>query len=65
MNIFILTDVNKGNILNVIRNNVKRNHSIAKYPIKTLELDFMSGKLPQEIEENLPSISIIIAADSE
>lgn len=62
---FFFKDIDKGDILNVIRGNVNRNRSIMKHPIKTLELDFMSLKLPQDVEENLSKISLIIAADSE
>ncbi|CAG9839358.1 unnamed protein product [Diabrotica balteata] len=60
----ICTDINRGNILGLIESNVSRNKNLSRHPVRVLELDFLSPDIPQEILEQLPNISVIIAADT-
>lgn len=60
----ICTDIDKGDILGVIKSNVKRNKHIVRNPVKVLELDFMSNEIHRDILEQLPNIPVIIAADT-
>ncbi|XP_050515230.1 methyltransferase-like protein 22 isoform X4 [Diabrotica virgifera virgifera] len=60
----ICTDVNRGNILGLIESNVTRNKNLSRHAVRVLELDFLSPDIPGEILEQLPNISVIIAADT-
>ncbi|VEN62245.1 unnamed protein product [Callosobruchus maculatus] len=57
------TDIDKGDILPLIKHNVEKNKHIVQHPIEVLELNFNSETLPPIIVEALPNIPIIIAAD--
>lgn len=58
-------DVNKGNLLGLIRSNIERNKRVVKHPVNVLELDFKKEAIPKDVLQNLAKIRIIIAADSE
>ncbi|KAJ8971082.1 hypothetical protein NQ314_000894 [Rhamnusium bicolor] len=58
------TDVNKGNLLDLIKSNLERNKHIVKHPVNILELDFTTQTLPTDILSSLSKIRIIIAADT-
>ncbi|XP_018571516.1 methyltransferase-like protein 22 [Anoplophora glabripennis] len=58
------TDVNKGNLLSIIRSNIERNKHIVKHAVNVLELNFTEEALPKDILRNLAKIRIIIAADT-
>ncbi|KAJ8964669.1 hypothetical protein NQ317_009317 [Molorchus minor] len=58
------TDVNKGDLLKLIENNIKRNKHIGKYPLKVVELDFTAEELPKEVAAVLSKVEIILAADT-
>lgn len=60
---YLLLDVNKGGLLNLIKSNIQRNKDLIKHPVKVVELDFMEENISTEIMEALPKIKIIIAAD--
>lgn len=57
------TDLNKGEILALIKSNISRNNELIKYPIKVTEIDFTNEQFNSEIINILPSINIVIAAD--
>ncbi|XP_030760748.1 methyltransferase-like protein 22 isoform X2 [Sitophilus oryzae] len=59
----ICTDVNRGQIFDIIKANVVRNRHITKYPVEIEELDFKVDNLSERIIGLLPKVSIIIAAD--
>lgn len=59
----IITDINKGGLLKLIKGNILRNKHLTNYPITVLELDFMSQVLPREIVHKIEKIPIVIAAD--
>ncbi|CAH1169992.1 unnamed protein product [Phaedon cochleariae] len=60
----ICTDVDRGDILGLIRSNVKRNSNLCRHPVEVVELDFMTTDLPPEVERHLSEISVVIAADT-
>lgn len=60
----VATDVNIGNLLELIKHNIKRNKDIVKNKIKVLELDFYAQEFNKEIESELPRVQVVIAADS-
>nr|CAH7724753.1 unnamed protein product [Callosobruchus chinensis] len=57
------TDIDKGDILSLVKHNVEQNNHIVQHTIEVLELNFNSESLPPIIVEALPNIPIIIAAD--
>ncbi|KAF2879914.1 hypothetical protein ILUMI_26243 [Ignelater luminosus] len=59
----ICTDVDKGEILNLIKTNITRNKNITKYPVKVTEIDFTKDSLNPEVETILRQIQIVLAAD--
>lgn len=61
--LFNSADVNKGNLLNLIKSNIVLNRHLTRYPVDVMELDFMQPNLKSEVLERLPNIKTIIAAD--
>ncbi|KAL1517244.1 hypothetical protein ABEB36_001033 [Hypothenemus hampei] len=59
----ICTDLNKGEIFNVIKANINRNKHYVKYPIEVMELDFMDKEIREDVKKFLPKVTTVIAAD--
>ncbi|XP_060535074.1 methyltransferase-like protein 22 [Cylas formicarius] len=59
----ICTDVNRGEIFDVIRANCARNNHLTARPVEVIELDFQEAILPSKITSLLPKVSTIVAAD--
>lgn len=58
-----LPDISLGGLLELIEHNINKNKSITRHATKVLELDFMKSEFSPEIEEILPEVNIILAAD--
>lgn len=61
----MISDVDRGDLLNLIRHNVDLNKSVAKHPVEVMELDFQQPTLKREVLEKLLNIRVVIAADGE
>ncbi|CAH1988895.1 unnamed protein product [Acanthoscelides obtectus] len=57
------TDIDKGDIMPLIKHNVQKNTRLVQNPVEVIELNFNSETLPSTIAEALPNIPVIIAAD--
>lgn len=55
--------MDKGNILDLIRHNVRKNEDITKYPVEVKELDFKSAVINSGVVSILPKVQVILAAD--
>lgn len=60
---YCVSDVDRGDLLNLIRHNVGLNKEVVKFPIEVMELDFQQPSLKPEIIEKLPEVKTVIAAD--
>lgn len=59
----ICTDVDVGEILQVIRRNVERNRKLIRNDITVMELDFNAVEFSSEVTEAIEASDVIIAAD--
>uniref|UniRef100_A0AAR5PZF8 Methyltransferase-like protein 22 n=1 Tax=Dendroctonus ponderosae TaxID=77166 RepID=A0AAR5PZF8_DENPD len=59
----ICTDVDRGQIFQIINANVNRNRHLAKHPVEVLQLDFTADGLPEKVLAALPQVKTVIAAD--
>lgn len=60
---FHIVDVDKGNILDLIRHNVRKNEDITNYAVEVKELDFKSAVINSGVLSLLPKVHVILAAD--
>lgn len=58
----VCTDIEKGGILPLIKTNIEKNKSYVKHPVIVKALDF-TQPFSKEIEEVLPHVKVILAAD--
>ncbi|KAG0719970.1 Methyltransferase-like protein 22 [Chionoecetes opilio] len=58
-----VTDVDKGEILDLIRRNVKRNEDLLKAQISVKEIDFYNHGTIDDLQTDNKDVSIILAAD--
>lgn len=56
------SDIEKGGILPLIKTNIEKNKSYVKHPVIVKALDF-TQPFSKEIEEVLPHVKVILAAD--
>lgn len=61
--LWLFSDVDRGDLLNLIRHNINLNKEMVKFPIEVKELDFQQPSLKVEMIEKLPDVKIVIAAD--
>lgn len=59
----ICTDVEKGDLFQLLNGNIKRNQLLVRNPIHILNLDFFTQIIPSFVVENLDKISVILAAE--
>lgn len=59
----ICTDINAGDILNLIKRNFLRNHSYVRSGYRIEEVNFLNLGWTKKLEERLQSANIILAAD--
>lgn len=59
----MISDVDRGDLLNLIRHNIALNSDVVKFPVQVMELDFQQPCLRAEIAQKLPEVQIVIAAD--
>lgn len=55
--------MDRGDLLNLIRHNIDLNKDLVKFPIEVMELDFQQPSLKIEMQQKLPDVKIVIAAD--
>lgn len=55
--------MDKGNILDLIRHNVRKNEDITNYPVEVKELDFKSVVIHSGVLSVLSKVQVILAAD--
>lgn len=58
-----LTDVDKGEILELIHRNIKRNEDLLKAQICVKEIDFYNHATIDDLQADKKDVSIILAAD--
>ncbi|XP_076036790.1 methyltransferase-like protein 22 isoform X4 [Oratosquilla oratoria] len=59
----IITDVDRGDILDLVRRNVKRNGEVLKANMLIREIDFFNHGTLDDIRKELSNVSVILAAD--
>lgn len=60
---FIFSDINCGDILKLIQSNLERNKSIINAEISVYGLDFFDRNWPNDLEDKIKNVGIILAAD--
>lgn len=63
----MLSDINLGGILDLIKSNVALNKSYQRCPgnVDVLELDFLSRSFSVKLENELKAVDVVLAADGE
>ncbi|XP_044747227.1 methyltransferase-like protein 22 [Coccinella septempunctata] len=59
----ICTDVEKGDLFQLLNSNIKRNQHLVKNQIHILNFDFFTQIIPNFVVENFDKISVILAAE--
>lgn len=60
---FSIPDVDKGEILPLIRRNLKRNENLLKAQVDVREIDFYNHSTIDALQADCSNVSIILAAD--
>lgn len=63
MSKFLIPDVDKGEILPLIRRNLNRNEELLKAKVDVREIDFLNHKTVDDLQAECSDVSIILAAD--
>ena len=63
MNIKSISDVDRGDILNLIKRNIDRNKKLLSADVQIGEIDFVNLQTIDNLSNQLKDVSIIIAAD--
>lgn len=60
---FLVTDINVGGILDLIKLNAKYNRKLMKSQFKVMPLDFTDTKWNKQLLQEIRNVDIIVAAD--
>jgi len=58
-----ISDIDVGNIINLIKRNFLRNHTYVKSTYHVEEVDFLNLMWSRELEEKLQNANVILASD--